>query len=86
MVSLLKAASAFLDNERIYGIRISTRPDFIDNEVLDILKKYGVTSVELGAQSMDDEVLAANLRGHTSAQVESASKLIKSYGFELGLQ
>ena len=42
MVSLLKAAFAFLDNERIYGIRISTRPDFIDNEVLDILKKYGV--------------------------------------------
>ena len=54
--------------------------------ILDILKKYGVTSIELGAQSMDDEVLKANLRGHTAQDVENASRLIKSYGFELGLQ
>ena len=53
---------------------------------MDILKKYGVTSIELGAQSMDDEVLKANLRGHTAQDVENASRLIKSYGFELGLQ
>lgn len=45
-----------------------------------------MTSIELGAQSMDDEVLLANRRGHTSKDVEIASKLIKSYGFELGLQ
>ena len=54
--------------------------------MLEILKSYGVTSIELGAQSMDDEVLKANLRGHTSADVENASRLIKEYGFELGLQ
>ena len=51
-----------------------------------MLKEYGVTSIELGAQSMDDEVLLANRRGHTAKDVENASELIKSYGFELGLQ
>lgn len=86
MISLLKAAYDYVKDGRVNGIRISTRPDCIDEEVLDILKKYGVTSIELGAQSMDDEVLRANFRGHTAENVENASKLIKSYGFELGLQ
>lgn len=86
MVSLLKTASEYVDGDRIYGIRISTRPDYIDDEVLGILKEYKVSAIELGAQSMDDEVLKANLRGHTAKDVEYASKLIKSYGFELGLQ
>lgn len=86
MITLLETASAYVDNDRIYGIRISTRPDFIDDEILNILKKYKVTSIELGAQSMDDEVLKANLRGHTSQDVVNASNLIKQYGFELGLQ
>lgn len=86
MLSLLKAAYDYVKDGRVNGIRISTRPDCIDEEVLDILKKYGVTSIELGAQSMDDEVLRANFRGHTAEDVENASRLIKSYCFELGLQ
>ena len=86
MLSLLKTAYAYVADGRVKGIRISTRPDCIDDEILDILKSYGVTSIELGAQSMDDEVLKANLRGHTAQDVENASRLIKSYGFELGLQ
>lgn len=86
MISLLEAAGEYVKDGRVEGIRISTRPDAIDKEVLEILKSYGVTSIELGAQSMDDEVLKANLRGHTSADVENASRLIKEYGFELGLQ
>ncbi len=86
MLSLLTAAAECVDGDRVKGIRISTRPDFIDGEILDILKKNKVTSIELGAQSMDDEVLKANLRGHTSADVENAARLIKEYGFELGLQ
>jgi histone acetyltransferase (RNA polymerase elongator complex component) len=86
MVSLLKTASEYVDGDRIYGIRISTRPDFIDDEILNILKQYKVTSIELGAQSMDDEVLKANMRGHTAQDVINASELIKQYGFELGLQ
>ncbi len=86
MISLLETAYEYVRDGRVNGIRISTRPDCIDEEILDILNKYGVTSIELGAQSMDDEVLKANFRGHTSADVENASKLIKKYGFELGLQ
>lgn len=86
MLSLLQAAYDYVKDGRVSGIRISTRPDCIDEEVLDILQKYGVTSIELGAQSMDDEVLLANFRGHTAKDVANASRLIKSYGFELGLQ
>ncbi|MBR5247264.1 MAG: radical SAM protein [Clostridia bacterium] len=86
MCSLLTAAKHFLDAHNFAGIRVSTRPDCIDNDVLEILKKYGVTAIELGAQSMDDEVLSVNRRGHTAEDVRKASKLIKSYGFELGLQ
>ena len=86
MISLLDAAYAYVKNEDVKGIRISTRPDCIDREILSLLKDYGVTSIELGAQSMDDEVLSANRRGHTAQDVADASKLIKEYGFELGLQ
>lgn len=86
MLELLKAAYPYVKSGQVKGIRISTRPDCIDHEVLDILKKYGVTSIELGAQSMDDEVLEANRRGHTAQDVCNASELIKAYGFELGLQ
>lgn len=86
MISLLEAAYPFVKSGKVCGIRCSTRPDCIDGEILDILKSYGVTSIELGAQSMDDSVLSANGRGHTAAQVEKASAMIKEYGFELGLQ
>lgn len=86
MLSLLEAAYPFVQSGRVSGIRISTRPDCIDSDVLALLKKYGVTAIELGAQSMDDDVLAANDRGHTAADVEKASRLIREKGFELGLQ
>ncbi len=86
MVSLLEAAQPFLKDERIEGIRISTRPDAIDREVLDVLRRYGVTAIELGAQSMDDRVLSRCGRGHTAKAVEDAAHLIREYGFSLGLQ
>lgn len=86
MLELLEAAYPFVGNGKFKGIRLSTRPDCIDGEVLTILKKYGVTSIELGAQSMSDKVLEANERGHSSADVENAALLIREYGFELGLQ
>ncbi len=86
MMELLSAAKPYVDNKSITGIRISTRPDCIDEEILDILKEYGVEAIELGAQSMDDRVLELNRRGHTADDVRRASELIKSYGFELGLQ
>lgn len=86
MKELLDAASPYVRSGEFYGIRLSTRPDAIDEEILDILKNSGVTSVELGAQSMDDRVLNMNQRGHTSEDVRKSSELIKSYGFTLGLQ
>ncbi len=86
MDSLLKAAEQFVGDGTVKGIRISTRPDAIDDEILTLLKEHGVTSIELGAQSMNDRVLRMNNRGHTSADVEKASKLIRKHGFELGLQ
>ncbi len=86
MISLLEAAYPFVRSGKVRGIRCSTRPDCINTEILEILKSYGTTAIELGAQSMDDGVLSANRRGHTAAQVEEASSIIKKYGFELGLQ
>ncbi len=86
MLSLLEAAGKYVKNETVKGIRISTRPDCINEEILDILKSFGVTAIELGAQSMVDSVLEKNDRGHKAEDVENASKLVKAYGFELGLQ
>lgn len=86
MISLLTAAKHFLETYNFAGIRISTRPDCIDEETLETLKLYGVTAIELGAQSMCDEVLFANRRGHTADDVRKASELIKEHGFQLGLQ
>ena len=86
MLSLLEAAYGYVEKGIFKGIRISTRPDGIDREICDILKKYGVTAVELGAQSLDDRVLGMNERGHTAKQVEDACTMLKEYGFETGLQ
>ncbi len=84
--SLLSHAYCYIKSGDIDGIRISTRPDCINEEILKFLKSYGVTSIELGAQSMVDKVLFYNNRGHTSGDVRHSSGLIKNYGFELGLQ
>ncbi len=84
MLCLLEAANPYLKD--FAGIRISTRPDNIDRDVLLLLKEYGVSAIELGAQSMNDDVLSLNDRGHNSDSVRNASVLIKEYGFSLGLQ
>ena len=86
MISLLEAAYKFVKNGTVFGIRISTRPDAIDDEILRILKEYHVTAIELGAQSLNNRVLKKNNRGHSVDDVVNASRLIKNYGFELGLQ
>ena len=84
--ALLDAAKEALDRGGIDAIRLSTRPDAIDDAVLARLRRYGVETVELGAQSMDDEVLRLSGRGHTAADVERASGLVKDAGFRLVLQ
>ncbi|MBN2899536.1 MAG: radical SAM protein [Clostridia bacterium] len=68
------------------ALRLSTRPDYIDDEILKRLKRYGVAVVELGVQSMHDDVLVASNRGHSRMDVLRACNLIKSYGFTLGVQ
>ena len=85
-VALLSAAKEFLDRGEIHSLRLSTRPDAIDGEILHRLREYGVETIELGAQSMNDEVLLLSGRGHTAEDVENASRQIKAAGFRLILQ
>jgi histone acetyltransferase (RNA polymerase elongator complex component) len=82
----LKAVQPFIHTSQIAGIRLSTRPDCITNEVLALLKEYRVTAIELGVQSMDDVVLTRSGRGHTANDSVNAVSLIRSSGFPIGLQ
>lgn len=84
--ALLSVAASFVDGKKITGIRLSTRPDYIDKATAENLLRYNVTAVELGAQSTDDEVLALSHRGHTKEDIVRASGIIKSSGIKLGLQ
>lgn len=84
--ALLSVAKEYLNRGEIHSVRLSTRPDAIDYEVLNRLRFYGVETIELGAQSLDEDVLMLSGRGHTAKQVEEASRLIKSRGFKLILQ
>lgn len=86
MVTLLEATRPYIEKGLFCGIRVSTRPDAIDEDVLAVLKKYGVTSIELGAQSTDENVLKFNHRGHSRSDIFNASRMIKANGFSLGLQ
>ena len=83
---LLSAAQPFLARGTVSSIRLSTRPDAIDRSVLDRLRRFHVTTVELGAQSMCDDVLLASGRGHTAGDTERASAMLKEGGFSLILQ
>lgn len=83
MISLLEIAYEYVACERVSSVRCSTRPDYIDNEILDILKKHGVKTIELGLQSYDDEVLSLTKRGHTSKDAERACRMIVEHGFSL---
>ena len=83
---LLEAVSPYRRQGLFSSIRISTRPDSIDERRLDLLKSMGVTTVELGAQSMDDEVLRLSRRGHRAVDTVEALGLLKDYGFRTGIQ
>ena len=85
-VAYLEVANKYIKQGKVDSIRISTRPDYINNEILDMLKKYGVDTIELGVQSMDNEILDYARRGHTREDVIKASKLIQEYGIKLGHQ
>ena len=84
--ALLGAAVPFLESSQVTSLRLSTRPDAIDGEVIERLRRYSVRTVELGVQSMCDDVLAASRRGHTASDAERAARMLKDAGFELILQ
>lgn len=83
---LLMVAKEFKEKKLIDKIRLSTRPDYINEYILDYLKEYGVDIIELGVQSLDEEVLRKSGRGHSVKDVAVASSLIRDYGFVLGHQ
>ena len=83
MTELLQLAYSYIKLGRVESIRCSTRPDYIDTEVLDILKKYGVRTIELGLQSTSELVLGLSKRGHSFKEEEQAVRLITEHGFEL---
>jgi histone acetyltransferase (RNA polymerase elongator complex component) len=84
--AFLRLAQRFVQDGRVDSIRFSTRPDTIDRKRLDVLAGYRVRTVELGVQSMVDDVLRQTRRGHTAAQTAAAVKLLKTEGYAVGLQ
>ena len=82
----LSVAKRFKDSGAIQKIHLSTRPDYINENILENLKSFGVDIIELGVQSFDEEVLKLSNRGHNREIVFTASAMIKNYGFELGIQ
>ncbi len=83
---LLEAAYEYIKEGKVNSIRISTRPDYISKDILKMLKKYNVKTIELGVQSANNYILEKAKRGHTFEDVKKASKLINRYGFRLGHQ
>jgi len=82
----LTPAFAALKKKKISGIRISTRPDYINASILLFLRSMGVGTIELGVQSLDDEVLERSGRGHRAQDVYQAISLLKEKGFQIGVQ
>ena len=83
MTKLLDTAQKYVDRGDAGSIRLSTRPDMIDEEILDVLCRYSVKTVELGIQSVSDDVLKASGRGHTAADAEKACRMIRDRGLDL---
>ena len=90
----LAVAKDYVDSGRVKGLHLSTRPDCITPEILDMLRNYGVKTIELGVQSFDDKILEKSKRGHNSETVKNACRMIKEFGvsnsgqpfFDLGIQ
>ena len=83
--TLLSWASSYVEDGQVNSIRISTRPDYITQDCLSLLKEYNVSTVEIGAQSFNDEVLRFAQRGHDAAATVLAVKTLKDHGFRTGL-
>ena len=86
MEELLETAANYVKQGFFESIRVSTRPDALDENRLAVMKGYGVLTVELGAQSMDAHVLKLSKRGHTAEDTVKAVRVLKRYGFRVGIQ
>ena len=82
----LESVQEFLLRGQVDSLRLSTRPDGVESRKLHLLQTMGVRTIELGAQSMSDRVLAASARGHSSGEIRDATLRLQEYGFEVGLQ
>jgi radical SAM enzyme (TIGR01210 family) len=82
----LKIANEYIRTGKVKEIRLSTRPDYINKEIMEYLRQYQVKTIELGVQSLDDEVLKKSNRGHSVDDVYKAANLINKFGFNLGIQ
>lgn len=85
-IKYLKIANDYIEKGPVRSIRLSTRPDYISDDILSYLKKYNVSVIELGVQSLDKEVLEKSNRGHSVEDVLKSSKMIRDKGFVLGIQ
>ena len=83
---LLDETTKFVKNKKVDSIRFSTRPDTISDKQLDIIKDYPVSTIEIGVQSMDNQVLAMTKRGHTALDTEKAAALLKEQNYDVGMQ
>jgi len=83
---LLGAVRPYIEAGQVESIRISTRPDYIDDSIVSFLKEFSVSIIELGIQSLDQQVLDASLRGHSVQQSEKAISLLKEKGITVGAQ
>jgi histone acetyltransferase (RNA polymerase elongator complex component) len=86
ITELLEAVKPYMEQGLFSSIRVSARPDAIDGERLELMRNLGVSTVELGAQSMDDNVLSLSRRGHTAADTTASVEILKKYGFKVGIQ
>ena len=85
-IRYLQEVQPFMSSGQIDSIRVSTRPDALDQKSLALLTSFGVKTVEIGAQSMNDHVLSLSGRGHTAEDTVSAVRRLMDYGFEVGVQ
>lgn len=82
----LQIVQKYIKENKINGIRLSTRPDYINEEIIDMLLKYNVKTIELGVQSFDNLILGKSERGYIEEDIFKASNLIKNSGIKLGIQ
>ena len=86
MISLLEIGQSYIEAGRVHALRCSTRPDAITEHILEVLYRYGMRTIEIGVQSLNDEVLAKSKRGHTKEDSVRACRLIREHGFSLVCQ